>query len=479
MVRKHAYPSRLDDARVDHAFRRAADDVRRERRAAAGLPAASGEPLHVKVAPTDSGGHELTAPFGIVWQNDDGSTSSLTPEEFQQVRPASASGHHPRHISFEQGHTWVDGEMVARAQRVPALNRLAAVAAARSAPADRLDGKYASFADMVRTIHTDRARAAKIQAAAGMSERVPSEGGFVVGESLRQDLLLLSLEPAIIRPRATVLPAGTLRTSIPVIDDTDHSAGTVLGGLEWEWAEEETSLTGLTSTFGRVTFEARKLAAYCALPSELWQDADQLDAYLRTAVPASLAWAEDQAFIQGSGAGQPQGLMSAQCALQVDRAAESTVGFGDLVNMIDRMLPQSLSSFIWLASPDALKPLLSVYLGIGTPSDTAVPPSEWLRFDHDLGCWTLLGRPAFFTEHVNALGETGDVVAVDPAYYVIADRRQMQVDTAVAGATFITDELELRITSRLDGRIWGPSEPVTPANSSETVSPVVILNATS
>jgi HK97 family phage major capsid protein len=139
------------------------------------------------------------------------------------------------------------------------------------------------------------------------------------------------------------------------------------------------------------------------------------------------------------------------------------------------VLPASLGNFIWICSPDVLIWLLEIYLSVGSPTTQALPPSEWLKYSELLNCWTLLGRPLAVTEHAAALGSAGDLIAVDPAYYVIADRQLLQVAIAPESAGFITDESEIRFTSRLDGRIWMQS-PLTPQNGSETVSCVVVLH---
>jgi HK97 family phage major capsid protein len=223
--------------------------------------------------------------------------------------------------------------------------------------------------------------------------------------------------------------------------------------------------------------EAKKLAAYLGgVPDELVEDAAAFEVFARTAIPMGLAWAEDQAFIAGSGVGQPQGILNASCAVNVTRTSGGSLSLqADVTNMVTRMLPQSMKDFIWLCSPDKIGPLLNMYLLVGTlPSSSAVAPSAWLTGSATDG-WTLLGRPLFVTEHVPALGTRGDLIAVDPRFYVIQDRQQMTIDTSAVGQKFAIDQTEFRVISRLDGRMW-PQSPVTPQNASATVSPVVILN---
>jgi HK97 family phage major capsid protein len=221
---------------------------------------------------------------------------------------------------------------------------------------------------------------------------------------------------------------------------------------------------------------AKKAAAYLGqVPDELIADSPAFEVWLRRWVPPGLAWFEDQSFIAGSGVGCPQGVINAPAAVAVTRAGSSAVAFADVIKMQERMLPASLRNFIWICSPDVLIQLLEAYLAFGTPANQAVAPPEWLKFSEQGNCWTLLGRPLFPSEHAAALGSVGDLIAVDPSYYVIADRMLLQIAIAPDGKGFIRDESEIRFTSRVDGRIWMQSS-LTPQNGSEAVSCVVVLH---
>jgi HK97 family phage major capsid protein len=348
----------------------------------------------------------------------------------------------------------------------------------KTAPGAALDDAVTGWAELASAARSDKHPAARklrnLQNA--MSERVPSGGGFLVPEKLRSDMVYASLEAAIIRPRATVIPSDTLRLELPMVDDTTHASNALFGGLTWAWTEEGAALATTAPAYARLELEAKKLTAYLGgVPNELIDDGPAFEAFIGQSVPKGLAWSEDQAFIAGSGTGQPQGILSAPCAISVSRSTSSKVLQIDIVNMVTRMLPQSYKEAIWLCSPDVIGQLLQLYLLIGTvPTSTATAPSGWLTGNPDDG-WTLLGRPVYVTEHVPALGTKGDLILVDPSFYVIADRQAMTVDTSSLGQKFINDETEFRMISRLDGRIWLQS-PVTPQNASATVSPVVILN---
>jgi HK97 family phage major capsid protein len=328
-----------------------------------------------------------------------------------------------------------------------------------------------------------RGRVETLMNAGGLTERIPSEGGFVIGEDLRTDLMLLALERAIIRPRALVVPMKEQRERIPVAEEGAHSTTSgALGGFAMAWVEEGSAPSTATPSLGNITLTASKLEGYTVCDNALFADSDKLDSFLRIGIPAAIAWYEDAAFIggattgygSGTGARTPQGILNAPCAITVTRQTSSSVTMQDVFKMTTRLTPRSMGTYIWLASPDVLAQLLELYLNFGSATSGIVPPPDWLKYSEQQNCWTLLGRPFYATEHVNALGTQGDLVAVDPQFYVIGDRLELQVDVAAEGAQFIQDRSEIRIKERLDGRIWLASA-LTPANGSETVSPVVIL----
>jgi HK97 family phage major capsid protein len=364
----------------------------------------------------------------------------------------------------------------------PAYSALAALYD-RDAPGAPLSGKQGTLGEFVQSIYRAGNKTGPAIVNAAMSERIPAEGGALVGEELRSEIALHALESAIIRPRATVIPMREQASRVPVLEEGSNAAGSVFGGLNFTWTEESAALSSSVASFGLDVLRAKKLVSYMVCPNELFEDANKLGTFLQDVIPAGISFAEDAALIAGTGSlggttlggGQPTGILSAGCQIQVTRQTSSEVTVQDVYKMVTRMLPKSMSNFIWLGSPDVLAQLLQVSLNVGSAASGIVPPPLWLDFDPVQGCWTLLKRPFYATEHVSALGTTGDLVAVDPKFVVIGDYQQMEIEVASQGADFVYDESQIRVRSRLDGHVW-LAQPVTPANSSATVSPVVILH---
>lgn len=310
-----------------------------------------------------------------------------------------------------------------------------------------------------------------------LSERVPSQGGFLLPEVLRSQILMVALEQAIVRPRARIIPMDSLRVPYPTIDDTSHTSS-VYGGVIGYWAEEAAALTASQPAFGRIELEAHKLTGYTQIPNELLHDAVQaLDQWFSEMFPIALAWFEDVAFISGSGSGQPQGYQNSPCAVKVSRKTASHVRFGDFASMYARMIPASMKSATWVVSPDCIPELLQMAVTETGASPTTISPPVFLNGMSSSGApdMTILGRPVLVTEKHPAMGTLGDVAFVDFGYYLLGDRQSMVISSS-EHYQFANDLTVFRVVERLDGRTWIQSAITPENNSANTLSPVVLLN---
>lgn len=318
--------------------------------------------------------------------------------------------------------------------------------------------------------------AAKLQQLRNFGSTVPSDGGFLIPETLRSELLRVALESAVVRPRARVIPMESLRVPFPAIDSTSN-VSSVHGGIVGYWTEEGATLTESQARFSRVILDAKKLTAFTKVPSELLADSlISLTALIDQMFPEALAWFEDIAFLTGDGVGEPLGVLNGAAAISVSRAASgNAIDFADVINMYSRMLPASLSRAVWLASIDTFPSLAQLAMTHGT--DGIASPALWLNNGQAIGSppMTLLGRPVIFTEKVPASGSAGDLSFVDFGFYLIGDRQAMQARQSDE-RYFETDEVAFRIIERVDGRPWLQSA-ITPQNNGSTLSPIVKLAA--
>lgn len=346
----------------------------------------------------------------------------------------------------------------------------------------KLDNEFGDMAEFFQTIwhntHSgpavDAKRATLKNAAASSGE--PAGGGFLVPEAFRAELLKLSLETGVVRPRARIVPMETSRVLYPTVDETSHVSN-VFGGVQAYWTPESGQMQDVAAKFSRIALEAWKLTAFANVPNELISDsAISFETYMRTAFPEALAYFEDDAFVNGNGVGQPLGFLQANAAVEVTRSGAGAIAYEDIVAMYSRMLPQSLSRAVWIVSPDVFPELATMSLTVGSgggpvwlaspsggPSAANTPPM------------TILGRPVIVSEKVPALGTPGDINFVDLNYYLIGDRQAMTVESS-PHYRFQNGETSYKFVSRVDGRPWIQSA-LTPRNGGDTLSPFVKLDA--
>lgn len=316
-------------------------------------------------------------------------------------------------------------------------------------------------------------RLGKIRAA--FSSTVPSEGGFLIPETLRSELLRVSLETSIVRPRARVIPMETLRVPFPAIDSTSN-ATSVYGGIVGYWTEEGAALTASQASFGRIVLDAKKLTAYTEVPNELMADSIiSFQAFLDQIFPEALGFYEDDAFMNGNGVGMPMGYANAANLANIAVTAEAgqpsaTIVWENIVKMFSRMLPSSLNRAIWVASIDTFPELATMALSVGTGGSAI-----WLNNGVAGPPMTILGRPVIFTEKAPRLGQQGDIAFVDLGMYLVGDRQVMSAMSS-PHFKFGNDVTAYRIIERVDGRPWLQSA-ITPKNSGSTLSAFVQLAA--
>ena len=350
-----------------------------------------------------------------------------------------------------------------------------------------LDGKFEDFGDFARSVFYDRVNpqseyAKKLEVIRNYQEKVPSEGGFLVPEEFRAGIISQTLESAVVRPRATVVPMASLKLRFPGIDSTTN-VGSLYGGIVAYWTEEGAELAESQASFQAITLEAWKLTALAVVTNELVRDAaGGFNLYINNLFPAALAYYEDEAFLRGTGVGQPLGVLNAnnQALVTVSKEASQaadTINYSNIVKMYARMTPSSLNKAVWLVTPEALPQLLTMTLPVKNVAGTenVGGSAVWMPDAHGAPQLTLLGRPVIITEKASLLGDVGDIAFVDLSMYLIGDRQQMELESS-AHAKFTQDKTVYRVISRVDGRPWVNSA-ITPRNAGPTLSPFVQLEA--
>jgi len=301
-----------------------------------------------------------------------------------------------------------------------------------------------------------------------------SQGGFLVPEVYRKQLLEIALENSVVRPRgATIIPMTTDSVKIPYVDDTSH-ASTVFGGVAGAWTAEAAQKESSKPTFGQMELTPHKYAGVTYASNELIDDSMfSLAALIKKMFGSAWGYFEDDSFLVGTGAGQPLGIQNCGCTINVLRHTATEVNLEDVSEMWMHLLPTSQRNAYWIANPTIIPQLLQ--MGSGNAADASGKNLVYIDKVNDAPVWKIWGRPVVFSEKMQALGTQGDIGLYDFRYYLIGDRQSITID-ASEHIRFDHDETCWRFVFRVAGQCW-PQAPMTLRRGGITQSPFVQLDA--
>jgi HK97 family phage major capsid protein len=318
---------------------------------------------------------------------------------------------------------------------------------------------------------------ASMRRKAAMAEYSGTIGGYTVPVEFASEIQKLMAEDTFFRQRAFVQPMTSATIQIPYLDiTTAQSAGVsaFFGGMQAAWTAEAATRSEYAPTFRQLELKAHELSATSVASNVLLQDsAIGLEKFLMVLFAKVIGWTEEYAFLQGSGVGKPLGVLNSPCLITTTRVGNSGgagIGYGDVSNLLGRILPSSLARAIWVAHPYVLADLVQLRDASGRVVwvDAMGGATEKVP-------GYLFGRPVYISEKVPGRSLTGDFSLIDPSLYVIGDRLDLEV-AASEHVNFVKNQMTWRIIERVDGQPW-LSGPVTLADGSSTVSPFVTVHS--
>lgn len=295
---------------------------------------------------------------------------------------------------------------------------------------------------------------------------VGAEGGFMVPKQFRETLMSVDVQAPIIRPRATVIPAGSppdAEISMPALDQS--AAENMFGGVEVSWIGEGQTKPETDAKFKEIKLIPNEVAAYITVTDKLlrnWQAAGTVLAdLLRNAMIA----AEDYQFLRGNGVSKPQGIIGAACEIAYNRAGASAIAFADVVGMLARARGEA--GLVWIASRTIIPQLANIRdtgnNNLFIMNATAGVPAS------------LMGIPLIFNERSPALGSKGDLILADLSYYLIKDGSGPFV-SASEHVYFRNNKTVIKAFWNVDGKPWLLNPIPLEGSVANTVSPVVTLD---
>jgi HK97 family phage major capsid protein len=338
---------------------------------------------------------------------------------------------------------------------------------------------FGEFASAVRMAMTPGARAnderLSILSATGMSQGVGADGGFVNppefstqiwdGMNKQPDNLLARTDSYTVQGESLTFPANA---------ETSRATGSRYGGIRGYWISEAGQISSSKPTLRQVKLEPQQLAVLCYVTDKLLNNSPiALNQYLTRAATEEIAFLVNDAIINGTGAGQPKGLLQSASRVTVAKEvgqAAKTIVLANVVNMFSRLHPRCRQNAAWFMNQDIEPQLMQLNAAVGAGGQLVyLPPGGLSAAPYA----TLFGRPVLPIEYAATLGAEGDLILADLGAYATGTKGGVEEAMSIH-LKFDYAETAFRFMFAVDGQPWLAS-PITPFKGSNTQSACVTL----
>lgn len=326
--------------------------------------------------------------------------------------------------------------------------------------------------------HTYRDEASKrLFAAQGMNQNIGSEGGFAVPPSFVTavwDGLNQGVDSLIQYCDQYPISEGVDSITLNANAETSRATGSRYGGVRGYWLAEADQITKSTPKMRQVKVEPKELAVLVYCTDKLLRNgAGALNNYITNAATDEIRFLINDAIINGTGAGQPLGVLNSSCTVSVSKEtgqAAATIVKENIDKMWSRLHPRSRQNAIWVHNVDVQPQLDNLSMAVGTGGVPVYLPPGGIA---DAPNARLKGRPAFPIEFCATLGTVGDILLLDLSAYIFAMRGSIRSDVSMH-LRFDYAESAFRFMWEADGQPWLASA-LTPYKGAATLSTFVSL----
>lgn len=278
-----------------------------------------------------------------------------------------------------------------------------------------------------------------------------TEDGYMVPAALKAEVFEVDTQDFNILPLVDSEPTSS--NHVKMLADESTPWGST--GIQAYWTSEAGQMTrSKLETKGKLV-ELHKVHAFVEASEELLSDEPRLNSRLTTGSNRAINWKLNQGVFEGDGVGKMLGF--ANSASKIVQAKESgqaadTIVAKNIIKMYARSTNPGGS--IWIVNRSVLAELMTMTIGNQpiwiAPTGLNAPPGGFL-----------LGRPVYFSQHADVLGEEGDVHFVDPMGYYMPNRGTIVASQSMH-LLFDYDVQAFKWTFRAGGRPY-LSAPVLPA----------------
>lgn len=264
-----------------------------------------------------------------------------------------------------------------------------------------------------------------------LAEGTDAVGGYLTPTEFRMQLVRDMKDKPFLRNLVTVIPMKSDNMSIP----------TLTSDVQTSWGSENTTISTTTARFGELTLSPSRLNTFMYTSRELVADsAIGVIQLITTLFGEAIGREEDRVIVNGSGTGQPKGILQETLA-GIDNLNDDSTIADNIKKLPYRLNKAYRLNARWLANALALEK-------IAVLKDSQ---NQYLLKTLEEGTvMRLAGHP--IEEQSDMPVDT--LLLGDFKHYFLGDREQMSVETTTDGAgAFEKHQVAIKVTERIDGKV--------------------------
>lgn len=267
---------------------------------------------------------------------------------------------------------------------------------------------------------------------------VDTEGGYLCPDTFENQLVTGLTAKNVVRGLAHVISTSSGQHKIPVVANRGTAS----------WVEEEGPIPEGDDTFGQQYIGAHKVGTLIKVSEELLNDsAFDLEAYFVAEFARRIGNKEEEAFLNGDGAGKPTGILN-DAEVGVTAASATAITADELIDLFYSLPAPYRANAVWVMNDSTMRYIRKL-------KDTT-GQFLWQKALHEGEHETLLGKPIYHSPFAPEVAAGAKPILFgDLSYYWIGDRK---------GITFRrlneryadTGQVGFLATKRLDGKLILP-----------------------
>ena len=267
---------------------------------------------------------------------------------------------------------------------------------------------------------------------------VDTEGGYLCPDTFENQLVTGLTAKNVVRGLAHVISTSSGQHKIPVVANRGTAS----------WVEEEGPIPEGDDTFGQQYIGAHKVGTLIKVAEELLNDsAFDLEAYFVAEFARRIGNKEEEAFLNGDGAGKPTGILN-DAEVGVTAASATAITADELIDLFYSLPAPYRANAVWVMNDSTMRYICKL-------KDTA-GQFLWQKALHEGEHETLLGKPIYHSPFAPEVAAGAKPILFgDLSYYWIGDRK---------GITFRrlneryadTGQVGFLASKRLDGKLILP-----------------------